>query len=106
MQRVLTRIKTVIDVFPETDFNITVGHLSGIFEQLDAGDADLAFTPILQADLRHQTRTVGQISMITVAAPGTWCRAPMKPSLSSVSSNIIRSWCGEQRGPCPAPVFG
>ena len=38
--------------------------------------------------------------------PGTWCRAPMKPSLSSVSSNIIRSWCGEQRGPCPAPVFG
>ena len=34
MQRVLTRIKTMIDVFPETDFNITVGHLSGIFEQL------------------------------------------------------------------------
>lgn len=76
MQRVLTRIKTMIDVFPETDFNITVGHLSGIFEQLDDGDADLAFTPILQADLRHQTRTVGQISMITVAAPGYLVSSP------------------------------
>jgi DNA-binding transcriptional LysR family regulator len=76
MPRILARIKSVIEYCPETDFNITVGHLGGIYEQLNNGNADLAFTPPLRADLRHQTKSVGQVTMVTVAAPGYLASSP------------------------------
>ncbi len=104
MPRILARIKSVIDVCPETDFNITVGHLGGIYEQLNNGDADLAFTPPLRADLRHDTRTVGRITMVTVAAPG-YLSPILEETIPWNRLGItIRLWSAIRRGPCPASM--
>ena len=45
LPRILSRITTVVDYFPQTAFRVTTEILGGVMERLNDGDAGLAFGP-------------------------------------------------------------
>ncbi|MCJ8314057.1 MAG: LysR family transcriptional regulator [Saccharospirillaceae bacterium] len=66
----LSKIKTVMDEFPETEFKVTTEILGGVMERLNSGEAALAITPKIGIKSQHEAIAIDTLSLINVVKPG------------------------------------
>ncbi|MGH1441364.1 MAG: LysR family transcriptional regulator [Cellvibrionaceae bacterium] len=67
---VLDKVKAFCSAYPEVQVNINTEHLSGVLEQLQLKQADMAIGPRNGLDEGYEYIEISKISMVTVAVPG------------------------------------
>lgn len=66
----LETLRHNIKAFPQTRFSVSTEHMSGVIEQLNKGEADIAIGPSMGIDHRHEYSQIGTVTMMSVSAQG------------------------------------
>lgn len=66
----LDRFREFFDSFGHVELQISTEHHSGILERLNSSQSDLAIGPNIMLNNQYEYIEIGEIQMVTVAAPG------------------------------------